>query len=128
MSKKLLHKTQRAYLIYSTITLIIVAPLFLFITKSIYINDIDETLMLHKSEFFRNKLPKLKKEDIPYINKFNNDIKEVAIININGVVIKKIENPVSDKAINIHKLIEGVYLMKITYSNDNTIIKRFVKL
>lgn len=75
MSKKLLHKTQRAYLIYSTITLIIVAPLFFFITTRLYIHDIDEKLMLRKSEFFRNRAPNLKKTDIPFINKFNNDIK-----------------------------------------------------
>ncbi len=78
MSKKLLHKTQRIYLIYSVITLIITAPLFYFITEHFYIDDADKTLILYKSEFMENLAAQLKETDIPVWNRFNN------VINIEG--------------------------------------------
>ncbi len=75
MSNKLLHKTQRFYLVFSLAIFIIVAPLFYFITEKLYIANTDETLMLYKKEFLDHAVQKLKISDIPVWNKFNNSIK-----------------------------------------------------
>lgn len=75
MSKKLLHKTQRIYLVFSVAMFIVVAPLFYFITEKLYIEDTDETLMLYKKEFSDHSVKGLKESDIPVWNKFNNSIK-----------------------------------------------------
>lgn len=74
MNKKLLYKTQRTYL-YSLILLFaIVAPLFYLIANTLYLHEIDETLMLTKSEFLNNSISKLELNDIPVWNRFNNKI------------------------------------------------------
>jgi signal transduction histidine kinase len=75
MTKKLLHKTLRAQLIYSVLVLVISAPLFYFIIERLYIEDTDDTLLLHKKEFITYSLPTLTIADIPNWNKFNRDIK-----------------------------------------------------
>lgn len=75
MIKKLLHKTQQVYLVFSVAIFIVVAPLFYFITESLYIDDIDESLMLHKTEFISNSLEQLNESDISVWNRYNTDIK-----------------------------------------------------
>lgn len=75
MSKRLLHKTQRIYLMFSLAIFIVMAPLFYFITEKLYISDTDETLMLYKEEFMDHTLRNLKETDIHVWNKFNNNIK-----------------------------------------------------
>ncbi len=74
MNKKLLHKTQRAYLIFSILLFVIVAPLFYVLSNKFYIDEVDETLMLQKSDFIQHSISKLKIEDIPIWNRFNNTI------------------------------------------------------
>lgn len=75
MTKKLLHKTTRAYLIFAVLILIISAPLFYFLTEKLYIDDADEALILRKNEFLQHSISQLKEVDIPVWNKFNRDIK-----------------------------------------------------
>jgi signal transduction histidine kinase len=75
MSKKLLYKTSRIYLFLLVIVLIIAAPVFYFVTEQLYLRDTDEALILHKNEFLKYSLPKLKEKDISIWNKFNRDIK-----------------------------------------------------
>lgn len=75
MTKKLLHKTSRAYLIFAVLILIISAPLFYFLTEKLYIDDADEALILRKNEFLQFSISHLKKTDIPVWNQFNRDIK-----------------------------------------------------
>lgn len=75
MTKKLLHKTSRAYLIFAVLILIISAPLFYFLTEKLYIDDADEALILRKNEFLQFSITQLKETDIPIWNKFNRDIK-----------------------------------------------------
>jgi len=74
MSKKLLHKTQRVYLIFSILLFAIVAPLFYFISNRFYVAEVDETLLLQKSEFLINTSSKLKIKDIANWNRFNTSI------------------------------------------------------
>lgn len=75
MTKKLLHKTLRAYLIFSVILLLISAPLFYFMIERLYIEDADEALFLRKKEFLQYTIPNMNAADIPIWNKMNRDIK-----------------------------------------------------
>ncbi len=75
MNKKLLHKTSKAYLIYSVLILIISAPIFYYATERLYIQEADDTLLLHKKEFLKYSVTKLTIADIDNWNKFNRNIK-----------------------------------------------------
>ncbi|HRI35165.1 MAG TPA: hypothetical protein PLD02_15555, partial [Saprospiraceae bacterium] len=75
MTKKLLHKTLKSYLIFSIVVLIISAPIFYFFSTKLYTEDVDDTLILHKDEFIQNTAQTLKTTDIPYWNKYNRDVK-----------------------------------------------------
>ncbi|MGE0088762.1 MAG: sensor histidine kinase [Bacteroidales bacterium] len=82
MNKKLLYKTQRTYLYFLILLFAIVAPLFYFIANKLYLHEIDESLLLTKSEFLNNSISKLELNDIPVWNRFNNNIE---IQNSNGL-------------------------------------------
>lgn len=75
MNKKLLLKTQRIYLYILIVLLAITAPLFYFFINKLYILEIDETLLLSKTEFLNNSISELKIKDIPVRNRFNSNIK-----------------------------------------------------
>lgn len=75
MTKKLLHKTSRAYLIFSVLVLSVSAPLFYYTTERLYMQETDETLLLHKNEFFKYSLPTLTISEIPNWNKYNRNVK-----------------------------------------------------
>lgn len=75
MNKKLLHKTLKAYLIYSVLILIISAPIFYYATKRLYTKEADDTLLLHKKEFIKHTVSTLKYADIPLWNRFNRNAK-----------------------------------------------------
>ncbi len=75
MTKKLLQKISRSYLIFAVLTLIVVAPIFYFASEKLYVEDADEALLLRKNEFLQFSLSELKETDIPVWNKFNRDIK-----------------------------------------------------
>lgn len=55
--------------------LIVSAPLFYYITERLYIEETDETLILHKNEFFKYSLPTLTTEEIQNWNKYNRNVK-----------------------------------------------------
>lgn len=71
MSRNLLYKTSRQYLLYSILILLIAAPLFYYVTQQIYIEEADDTLALHKKEFQQYTAPSLHDTDIILWNKFN---------------------------------------------------------
>lgn len=75
MTKKLLHKTSTVYLFFSAVLLIVSAPLFYYITERLYIEETDETLILHKNEFLKYSLPNLTTAEIQNWNKYNRNIK-----------------------------------------------------
>ncbi len=75
MTKKLLHKTSRTYLLFSVLLLVLSAPLFYYITERLYIEETDETLILHKNEFLKYSLPTLTTAEIPNWNKYNRNVK-----------------------------------------------------
>jgi two-component system sensor histidine kinase ArlS len=78
MTKKLLHKTSRTYLVFAFFLLLLTAPLFYFLTEKLYIDDADEELTLRKNEFLQYFIKDLKETDIPIWNKYNRDIKIIA--------------------------------------------------
>lgn len=75
MTKKLLNKTSRVYLLFSALILIAAAPISYFVTEQLYIDDADEALILRKNEFLQSYSSRLKQSDIPVWNDFNRDIK-----------------------------------------------------
>lgn len=75
MTKKLLYKTSKAYLIFSVIILMVSAPLFYYLIEKLYADEINDTLILHKNEFLQYVVPILKIIDIENWNKYNRDIK-----------------------------------------------------
>ena len=75
MNKNLLYKTSKAYVLFSVVLLLVSAPLFYYITKKLYIDETDETLILHKNEFLKYTLPSLKTNDIENWNKYNRNSK-----------------------------------------------------
>jgi signal transduction histidine kinase len=74
MTKNLLHKTLRSYLIFSVLVLLISAPVFYYTTQQLYIEETDESLVLHKNEFLKYTLPGLTVNDIPAWNRFNRNV------------------------------------------------------
>lgn len=75
MTRKLLDKTLRAYLLYAACVLLVSAPSFYFMTQNLYLEETDEALALHKQEFIQQTAPALKKNEIVIWNKFNRDVK-----------------------------------------------------
>jgi two-component system, OmpR family, sensor histidine kinase ArlS len=74
MTKKLLDKTLQFYLIFSVITLCITAPLFYLAIEHLYLEEVDETLLLHKKEFTTEVLPTFSISDTQNWNTFNRDV------------------------------------------------------
>jgi signal transduction histidine kinase len=72
---KLLHKTLLVYILCSTAVLLIAAPVFYISISRMYIQDVDETLLLHKKEFKQYYLPKFRKAEIANWNRYNRDMK-----------------------------------------------------
>ena len=75
MNKKLLNKTSGAYLLYSLLILLIAAPLFYYATQKLYLQEADDTLMLHKKEFTMYVARTMNETDISDWNKFNRNRK-----------------------------------------------------
>lgn len=75
MPKKLLHKTLRVYLFYSLLILVFAAPIFYYATKKLYLQEADETLLLHKKEFIEYAAPAMNETDIADWNKINRNTK-----------------------------------------------------
>jgi len=75
MTKNLLHTTLSVYLLYSLLILLIAAPVLYFATQQLYLQEADDTLLLHKKEFIQYVAPTMDKEDIGAWNKFNRNRK-----------------------------------------------------
>jgi signal transduction histidine kinase len=84
MKKKLLHKTLRSYLIFSTLVLLIAAPLFYSTTQQLYRADAEETLLLRKHDFVATTLHHLDASEIPVWNKMNRDTQLLPYASGNG--------------------------------------------
>jgi two-component system sensor histidine kinase ArlS len=83
MTKNLLYKTSRAYLLFSVVLLLVAAPLFYYSTKKLYLDETDDTLILHKNEFLQFTLPSLKRDEIASWNRYNRNSKIAAFNSTN---------------------------------------------
>lgn len=75
MTKKLLPKTLRVYLLFALVVILAGGPVFYMITQWFYREDTNETLQLTKMNFLKNTLPQLKEQDITSFNRLNWNIK-----------------------------------------------------
>lgn len=75
MSKKLLNKTLKYYLAFSTLILLIAAVVFYFFGTVLYVHNAERELRILKDEFIILSLPELKKNEIVTWNKYNRDLK-----------------------------------------------------
>lgn len=71
--KKLLNKTLFYYLILSSTVLILSGPCFYYLIEKLYLDDVDEAVLLRRDEFFKKNLPTLKVKNIAAFNKFSRD-------------------------------------------------------
>ena len=74
MTKKLLHKTLRYYLIFSLVVMLLGVPLFFFISQWLYFHEADEALAVQKEEFVKFYVPQIKENEIDIFNKLNSDL------------------------------------------------------
>lgn len=77
MTKKLLTKTTRSFLLFSVLILVIAAPMFYYMSHWLYVYETDEILVFHKDAFVENELDKFTENDIEIWNKYNRDIEIV---------------------------------------------------
>ncbi|WP_163394699.1 MULTISPECIES: sensor histidine kinase [Flavobacterium] len=75
MSKKLLAKTLKYYMVFSITMLIIAGIAFYFFGTLLYVNNADRELLILKKEFVSLSLPALKPDKIAAWNEFNRDLK-----------------------------------------------------
>jgi signal transduction histidine kinase len=101
-------------MIFSVLILIISAPVFYLITDQLYIDETDETLLLHKEEFFEDELPTFTTSDIALWNKYNRNVQIVAPRGIvedtlfNKIYFDKLENENEPyRELNAPIIIEG---------------------
>lgn len=73
-SNKLLSKSSRALLLFSVILLVIAGPVVYVMTNRLYLEEVDQTLLLLKLEFEQNE-GTFKSAEIPQWNKYNKNAK-----------------------------------------------------
>ncbi|MGI8584541.1 MAG: sensor histidine kinase, partial [Chitinophagaceae bacterium] len=70
---RLLNRTLLYYTIFATIILLLSSPFFYFMMEKLYIDDVDEAIMLRKKEFLFKSRATLRTGDINVWNRFNRD-------------------------------------------------------
>ncbi|MGI8583920.1 MAG: sensor histidine kinase [Chitinophagaceae bacterium] len=75
---KLLNRTLLYYTVFASIVLLLSSPLFYFMMEKLYIDDVDEAIMLRKKEFLLKSRATLQTADINVWNRFNRDIRILA--------------------------------------------------
>lgn len=62
-------------MLFSLLILLVSAPVFYFLIESMYLEESDETLELHRKEFMTYTAPNLKESEIPLWNRMSRDLK-----------------------------------------------------
>jgi len=83
-NQKLLNKTTNSFLAYAIVILLIVAPLFYFISQQLYIYETDEVLHFHKGAFIKESHKNFTQKDIDLWNKYNHDVMIVPDMGVRG--------------------------------------------
>jgi signal transduction histidine kinase len=71
---KLLNKTLLYYAVSALFLMLVSAPFYYLLSEKLYLDDVDEAILLRKNEFFASPLKTLKQSEIPTWNGFNRDI------------------------------------------------------
>lgn len=89
--KKLLNRTLLYYALSAFFLLLISAPVYYWFSEKLYIEDVDEAILLRKEEFFKNSLQTLKQSDIPTWNRFNRDTYIIpdTVTQVKGTIIQQ---------------------------------------
>ncbi len=77
MTKKLLNKTTRSFLIYAVLILLASAFVFYYICQWLYVYETDEVLLFHKGDFINQSRNNFTEADIVFWNKYNRDVEIV---------------------------------------------------
>lgn len=71
---KLLNKTLRYYSLFAITLLLCSGPFFYWLSEKLYLDDVDEAIILRKREFFQNNMHALREQEVATWNRFNRDI------------------------------------------------------
>lgn len=71
--RSLISQTMTHYTLFAVVGLILLFPVFYLLLMNLYIDDVDEALVLRKDEFYQYHQLSLTPEDIEYWNRFNRD-------------------------------------------------------
>lgn len=74
-TEKLLQRTLKSYILFSVLIFVLLVPLFYFVARYFYMENLDEILEDKHEEFIQKDLPKLSTKDIIYWNRYNADIR-----------------------------------------------------
>ncbi len=86
---KLINKTLFYFISIAILLLVISAPLFYYMMERLYLEDVNESILIRKDEFKLNHLPTLTFNDIANFNRFNRDVQ------ILGDTISPIQDQIS---------------------------------
>lgn len=70
---RLLNKTLLYYTLFATIILLLSSPFFYLMMEKLYVDDVDEAILLRKKEFLLKSQSNLRTSDINVWNRFNRD-------------------------------------------------------
>ncbi len=70
---RLLNRTLINYTFFATLILILSSPFFYWMMDKLYLDDVDEAILLRKKEFLINNRASLKTDDVSIWNRFNRD-------------------------------------------------------
>lgn len=70
---RLLNKTLLYYTLFATIILLLSSPFFYLMMEKLYVDDVDEAILLRKKEFLLKSQANLRTSDIAVWNQFNRD-------------------------------------------------------
>lgn len=125
-------------MLFSVLLLLVSAPLFYYSTKKLYIDETDDTLILHKNEFLKFTLPTLKTSEIALWNKYNRNSKIEVFKNIkNDTLFYKSYHDILDKEIEPYREIKSpiniegktyTYMGRISLVETEDLMKNIVLL
>lgn len=72
--KSLLNKSLTQFVYFTTVILLLSAPLFFLLMKHFYTEDLDELVWYRSDEFIQNRVGQIKEKDIVLWNEYNEDM------------------------------------------------------
>lgn len=123
--KSLLSKSMWQFTISTVIILICCSPLFFFVMKHFYAEDLDELIIYRSNEFVSDHLPGFSINEIAHWNKYNEDMQILSAVEIPNISIKDIhhviQKPLYNKAEG-HEVDYRIYNREIEIQGNNYIL------